>query len=92
MQYDLGLDEFVDKLKRSPHNIRFDELDRSLRRQGYRARQRGGSDAVSKREGGPRLTAARPDGGRNTLNRAAIEDVLRKPALKDNADGTEDGR
>lgn len=86
--YDPLMDAFVEKMQRSPQNIRFDELDRFLRRRGFRARQRGGSHVVYKREDGIRLTVARPHGGRNTMNRAAVEDVLRKLTAEDRADGT----
>lgn len=70
-------------MKQSPNNVRFEELDGFLKRQGFERRQRGrgGSHFVYKREDGVRLTIAKPHGGRKTLNRATIRDVLEKLEL-----------
>jgi predicted RNA binding protein YcfA (HicA-like mRNA interferase family) len=79
------MDEFAEKLKRSPNNVRFDELDRFLVGRGFRSRQRGTSHVVYKRNDGARLTIARPHGGEKSLNRGAIRDVLRFIAAEEQA-------
>ena len=68
--------KLVEKMRRSPRNIRFAELDSFLQRLGFRARQLGTSHVVYKRDDGLRLTVTKPHGGRSTVNEQAIADVL----------------
>jgi len=74
--YDSSRSKLVDKRRRRPRNIQFEELDRFLRQIGLRSRQRGPSHVVDKRDDGSRLTVTTPHGGRNTVSAAAIADVL----------------
>jgi len=80
LHYDHAMAGLIEKMKRSPRNIRFDELDRFLADQGFESRQRGGSHVVYRR-GSQRLVIVKPHGGRTTVNRAAIADVLRQLEL-----------
>ena len=86
------MDKFVEKMRRSPNNIRFDELDRFLTRRGFRSRQRGTSHIVYKQPGGVRITVTWPHSGRNTVNRGAVEDVLRFLAAEEHGYDDQDAR
>lgn len=70
----------VQKMKQSPNNIRFGELDNFLKRQGFEARQRG-SHVQYRREDGMRFSIVRPHGGKKTVNKNAIREVLEKLEL-----------
>jgi len=67
-------DKILAKMRQSPRNVRFEELDGLLKRRGFEARQRG-SHVVYKR-GGVRLTVVKPHGGRKTVDPAAIAEIL----------------
>ena len=69
--------DLVEKMKRSPRNIRFEELDRFLQREGFTAFQHGGSHVVYRRDDGVKLTIVRPHGGSKTVHVAAIRQVLK---------------
>lgn len=73
-------DKILRKMKQSPRNVRFEELDGFLKRQGFESRQRGTSHVVYKRPG-MRLTVVRPHGGRKTVDPAAIDEVLERLEL-----------
>jgi predicted RNA binding protein YcfA (HicA-like mRNA interferase family) len=71
------MSKFVVKMKRSPHNIRFDELDRVLQNEGFVANQSDGSHVVYRRDDGTKLTVVRPHGGAKTVHVAAVRQVLK---------------
>jgi predicted RNA binding protein YcfA (HicA-like mRNA interferase family) len=73
-------EKIIRKMKQSPRNVRFEELDGFLKRQGFDSRQRGTSHVVYKRPG-TRLTVARPHGGKKTIDPAAIDEVLERLEL-----------
>lgn len=66
----------VEKMKRSPRNIRFNELDRFLLDQGFTATQTGGSHVVYRRDDGTMLTVVRPHGRQTTVHVAAVKQIL----------------
>ena len=70
------MDKFVEKMKRSPRNIRFDELDRFLRREGFVVVPQSGSHVVYRRSDGVKITVVRPHGGERTVHVAAVKQVL----------------
>lgn len=73
-------DKIIYKMKQSPRNVRFEELDGLLRRRGFESRQRGTSHVVYKKPG-IRLTVVRPHGGGKTVDPAAVAEVLEKLEL-----------
>lgn len=74
-------EKIVGKMKQSPRNVRFEELDGFLKRQGFESRQRGTSHVVYKRPG-TRLTVVRPHGGKKTVDPAAVAEVLARLNLE----------
>lgn len=77
VRYHAAMTKFVEKMKRSPRNIRFDELDRFLQAEGFAAAPQGGSHVVYRREDGAKVTIVRPHGGAKTVHVAAVKQVLR---------------
>ncbi len=77
-------EKLLQKMRQSPRNVHFAELDGFLKREGFESRQRGTSHVVYKRPG-MRLTVARPHGGKKTVDKRAIAEVLEKlgPELKE---------
>jgi predicted RNA binding protein YcfA (HicA-like mRNA interferase family) len=71
-------DKLLRKMRQSPRNIRFSELDGFLRRQGFKRRQprKGGSHYFYSREDGVRFTIVMPHGDQKTVDPAAIDEVL----------------
>ncbi len=69
-------EKLIARMKHSPRNIRFSEVDRFLKRQGFEARQRGTSHVIYKREDGTRLQVVKPHGGDDTVDPAAIARIL----------------
>lgn len=71
-------DKIIRKMKQSPRNIRFEEIDGFLRRRGFEAMQprRGGSHYTYRRADGLKITVARPHGGKKTVNINTVEQVL----------------
>lgn len=78
-------DKTVRKMKQSPRNVRFSELDSFLKRQGFEVSQprQGSSHYVYKRGEGEkiRLTVVKPHGGKKTVDRAAVEEIVEKLKL-----------
>ena len=60
------MSKFVEKMRRSPRNIRFDELDRFLRNEGFMALPQPASHGTYRREDGVLVTVVRPHGGGKT--------------------------
>lgn len=75
--------KIIRKMRQSPRNIRFSELDGLLERQGFERRQprRGGFHYFYFREDGVRFTVVMPHGGKKTVDPAAIDEVLEKLEL-----------
>lgn len=76
VRYHHLMTKFVEKMKRSPRNIRFDELDRFLRSEGFTAVPQGGSHVVYRRNDGTKVTVVRPHGGAKTVHIAPVKRVL----------------
>jgi predicted RNA binding protein YcfA (HicA-like mRNA interferase family) len=76
-------DKIVSKMKQSPRNVRFEELDGFLRRRGFEAAQPrgGGSHYTYRRADGLKITVARPHGGKKTVNVNTVEQVLEELEL-----------
>jgi predicted RNA binding protein YcfA (HicA-like mRNA interferase family) len=69
-------EKLIRKMKHSPRNIRFEELDSFLKRRGFEATQRGTSHIQYRREDGVRFSIVRPHGGKNTINQNAIKEII----------------
>lgn len=69
-------EKLIARMKHSPRNIRFSEVDRFLKRRGFDARQRGTSHVIYKREDGTRLQVVKPHGGDDAVDPAAIARIL----------------
>lgn len=76
-------DKIIRKMKQSPRNIRFKEIDGFLRRQGFERRQprKGSSHYFYFREDGIRFTITMPHGGKKTVDPAAVNTVLTELGL-----------
>ncbi len=68
-------EKIVRKMKQSPRNIRFEEMDGLLKRQGFEATQRG-SHVQYRRADGTRFSIVRPHGTNKTVNQNAVKEVL----------------
>lgn len=68
-------DKIIRKMKQSPRSIRFEELEAFLARRGFEGTQRG-SHVQFRREDGTRFSIVKPHGGKNTVNRNAIKDIV----------------
>lgn len=68
-------DKIIRKMKQSPRNVRFEELDGFLRRQGFAGTQRG-SHVQYRREDGTRFSVVRPHGGEKTVNQNAVREIV----------------
>lgn len=73
-------EKLIAKMKQSPRNIRFTELDSFLKRRGFEATQRG-SHVQYRGPEGVRFTIVRPHGSEKTVNRNAIKEVLEELEL-----------
>lgn len=71
-------EKIIRKMKQSPRNVRFEELDRFLRGRDFERTQprSGGSHYTYRRADGLKITVARPHGGKKTVNINTIEQVL----------------
>lgn len=76
-------DKIIRKMRQSPRNVRFEELDGLLRRRGFEVVQpgRGGSHYTYRRADGLKITIARPHGGKKTVNVNTVEQVLEELEL-----------
>jgi predicted RNA binding protein YcfA (HicA-like mRNA interferase family) len=76
-------EKFIRKMKESPRNVRFEELDAFLKRQGMKVRppRKGGSHYFYSREDGVRFTIVKPHGGKKTVDPAAVSVVLEELGL-----------
>ena len=76
-------DKIIRKMKQSPRNVRFEELDRFLKGRGFEVTQprRGGSHYTYRRADGLKITVARPHGGKKTVNVNTVEQVLEELEL-----------
>lgn len=70
--------KIIGKMKQSPRNVRFSELDGLLKRRGFAVRQprKGGSHYFYSREDGVRFTIVKPHGGKKAVDKGAIAEVL----------------
>ncbi len=68
-------EKIVRKMRQSPRNVRFEELDGFLRRQGFDGTQRG-SQFQYRREDGTRFSVVKPHGGEKTVNQNAIREIV----------------
>ena len=68
-------DKIIGKMKESPRNVRFEELDGFLKRRGFKGTQRG-SHVQYRREDGMRFSIVRPHGSKKAVNQNAIREVL----------------
>ena len=73
-------DKIIRKMRESPQNVRFEELDGFLKRQGFKGTQRG-SHVQYRREDGMRFSIVRPHGTKKTVNQNAIREVLERLEL-----------
>jgi len=74
-------DKIVRRMKQSPRNIRFEDLDGFLRRQGFEGTQRGSSHVQYRREDGVRFSVVRPHGDDKTVNQNAVKEILERLEL-----------
>lgn len=74
-------DKFIRKMKQSPKNIRFEELDGFLRRRGFEGTQRRSSHVQYRHEDGMRFSVVKPHGDDKTVNQNAIQDILERLGL-----------
>lgn len=68
-------DKIIAKMKQSPRNIRFEDLDGLLRRRGFEGTQRG-SHVQYRHEDGTRFSVVRPHGGNKTINQNVIREIV----------------
>lgn len=82
-------DKFIRKMQESPRNIRFAELERFLKRQGFEpVRQQGSHVQYRRAADRMRLSVAKPHGGNKTVHPDAIKEILRALGLeKESGDG-----
>jgi len=70
-------EDLVDKMRRSPSNIRFGEVETLLRRTGFVLFNSRGSHRTYHHADGRVLTLVRPHGGRNTCHAQDVRKLLR---------------
>ena len=68
-------DKIIRKMRQSPRNVRFEEMDGFLKRQGFEDTQRG-SHIQYRRGDGKRFSIVKPHGGKNTVDQNAVREVL----------------
>ncbi|MGB3682521.1 MAG: type II toxin-antitoxin system HicA family toxin [Rubrobacteraceae bacterium] len=73
-------DKIIRKMKQSPRNVRFEELDGLLRRRGFEGTQRG-SHVQYRREDGTRFSVVRPHGGKKAVNQNAVKEIVERLEL-----------
>ena len=73
--------KLIQKMKRSPRNIRFEELDAFLERKGFKGKPRGTSHVQYRREDGMRFSVVKPHGDNKTVNQNAVNEVLERLEL-----------
>jgi len=73
-------DKIIQKMKQSPKNIRFEEVDTFLRRRGFEGKPRG-SHVQYRREDGMRFSVVRPHGDNKTVNQNAISEIIERLGL-----------
>jgi predicted RNA binding protein YcfA (HicA-like mRNA interferase family) len=73
-----GDERLIRKMKQGPKNIRFEEVDGLLRRQGFEVGQpEGGSSHYTyRREDGINITVVKPHGNKKTVHPKAIRQIL----------------
>jgi predicted RNA binding protein YcfA (HicA-like mRNA interferase family) len=85
MRYHIAMsrdDKIIRKMKESPRNVRFEELDGFLKRQGFEVQPRKrGSHNTYRRTDGLKITVARPHGGKKTVNINTVQEVIDKLEL-----------
>lgn len=69
-------DKLLQKMRRSPQNIRFDEVKAMLRYEGFVLFNRRGSNCTYHRQDGRLLTIVRPHGARRACNPDDIRKIL----------------
>jgi predicted RNA binding protein YcfA (HicA-like mRNA interferase family) len=75
-------DKIIRRMRQSPRNIRFEELDGFLRRQGFEGTQRG-AHVQYRREDGMRFSVVKPHGsGEKTVNQNAVREILERLELE----------
>jgi predicted RNA binding protein YcfA (HicA-like mRNA interferase family) len=73
--------KLIQKMKRSPRNIRFGELDAFLERRDFKGKLRGTSHVQYRREDGMRFSVVKPHGDNKTVNQNAVNEVLERLEL-----------
>ncbi len=74
-------DKIIRRMKQSPRNIRFEEIDSFLRRRGFEGTQRGSSHIQYRREDGMRFSVVKPHGADKTVNQNAVKEILERLEL-----------
>jgi predicted RNA binding protein YcfA (HicA-like mRNA interferase family) len=69
-------DKLLDKMRRSPHDIRFAEVETLLRQEGFVLFNQRGSHCTYHRADGRLLTIVRPHGKRKTCSPHDIRKLL----------------
>lgn len=69
-------EKLVDKMRRSPSNIRFAEVETLLRRTGFVLFNSRGSHRTYHHTDGRLLTIVRPHGGRKTCHPQVVRKIL----------------
>jgi predicted RNA binding protein YcfA (HicA-like mRNA interferase family) len=69
-------DKLIDKMRRTPAEIRFAEVENLLRYEGFVLFNRRGSHCTYHRQDGKVLTVVRPHGRRKTCHPADIRKLL----------------
>ncbi len=69
-------DKLIEKIRQTPANIRFSEVEVLLRYEGFVLFNRRGSHCTYHRQDGKVLTVVRPHGGRKTCHPADIRKLL----------------
>lgn len=68
-------------MKQSPSNIRFEELDGFLRRQGFEGSQRGSHVQYRRANDRMRFSVVKPHGSNKNVNQNAIREIVEKLEL-----------
>lgn len=73
-------DKIIRKMKQSPKNVRFEELDAFLDRRGFKGTPRG-SHVQYRHENGTRFSVVKPHGDNKTVNQNAIREIVERLGL-----------
>jgi predicted RNA binding protein YcfA (HicA-like mRNA interferase family) len=73
-------EKVIRRMRQSPKNIRFEELESFLQRQGFEGTQRG-AHVQYRREDGMRFSVVKPHSGEKTVNQNAVKEILERLEL-----------